>query len=95
MNTYINEISMMMEDAELDSIDLIWERKHQSIQKCGIRYEILAIYKPDDGDTELMLATIPSYEFKLVHLYVGNSWPEQTWKKLTRIVREYIERHES
>lgn len=94
MNTYINEISRMMEDAELDSIDLVWERK-QTIQTKGLRYEILAIYKPDEVDTELMLATIPSYEFKLVHLYVGNSWPEQTWKKLTRIVREYIERHES
>lgn len=94
MNTYINEISKMMKDAELDSVDLVWERK-QTIQTKGLRYEILTIYAPDEGDDELMLATIPSYEFKLVHLYVGNSWPEQTWKKLTRIVREYIERHYS
>lgn len=95
MNTYINEISKMMKSANLDYIDLIYERKKQTIQKGGIRYELLSIYAPDDGDEELMLSTIPSYDWNLVHLYVGESWPERTWEKLTRIVRDYIQRHES
>lgn len=94
MNTYINEISKMMKDANLDCIDLVYERK-QTIQRKGLRFEILNIYAPEEGDDELMLATIPSYDFKLVHLCVGDSWPERTWEKLTKIVREYIRNHES
>lgn len=94
MNTYINEISKMMKDANLGYIDLIYERK-QTIQRKGLRFEILSIFAPDEGDDELMLSTIPSYEWKLVHMYVGNDWPERTWEKLTRIVREYIKNHES
>lgn len=94
MNTYINEISKMMKEANLDSIDLLYERK-VTIQREWLRYEILNIFAPDEGDDELMLTTIPSYDWKLVHMYVGNDWPERTWKKLTRIVREYIRNHES
>ena len=92
MNTYINEISKMMKEAELDSIDLIWERKTKTIQKKGIRFEILTIYAPEEGDSELTLTTIPSYDFKLVHLCVDDTWRESTWNKLMGIVRDYIQR---
>ena len=95
MNTYINEISKMMKDAGLDGIDFLYERRRYTIQAKGIRYEILTIWSPEDGDDELMLTTIPSYGWSLVHLYVGESWPERTWEKLTKIVREYVQSRES
>ena len=88
---YIEQIRKRMEEAGMDSITLLYDHRKTTIQKDGIRYEILDIQKPDEGDTELTLATIPSYGFQLVNLCVDATWRESTWDKLLRIVEKRTE----
>ena len=88
---YIEQIRKRMEEAGMDSITLLYDHRKTTIQKDGISYEILDIQKPDEGDTELTLATIPSYGFRLVHLCVDATWRASTWDKLLRIVEKRTE----
>lgn len=88
---YIEQIRKRMEEAGTDCVTLLYDRRKTTIQKDGIRYEILDIYKPDEGDTELSLATVPSYGFRLVHLCVDATWRESTWDKLLRIAEKRTE----
>ena len=80
-----------MEGAGMDCVTLLYDSRKTTIQKDGIRYEILDIYKPGEGDTELSLATVPSYGFRLVHLRVDATWRKSTWDKLLRIVEKRTE----
>ena len=85
---YISEIRKMMDKAGAESICLVFDKRKTTIQKKGIRYEILEIHKPEEGDTELMLSTIPSYKWGLVYLCLDETWGTSTWDKLLHIVEK-------
>ena len=88
---YLEEIRGMMKRAEINDIDFLWKKRHY-IQKDGLRYEILTIYAPEDGDDELMLSTIPSYGFSLHHLLMNHTWKASSWRHVRDIVKREIEK---
>lgn len=88
---YLEEIRDMMKRAEIDDIDFLWKKRH-FVQRDGIRYEILTIHAPEDGDNEIMLTTIPSYGFSLRHLLMNHTWSTNTWRKVRDIVKREIEK---
>lgn len=92
MKEYIQKIKNLMEEAGLTDIDFLLHRTKPVIQKDGIRYEILTIYAPEEGEEELSLTTIPSYGFCLKHIQVTGDWRKTSWEKLTRIVESEIHR---
>lgn len=84
---HIDEIRERMNRAGMDSLDYFFTRKGRAtIQKDGIKYEILSILAPDDGDTSLVIDAIPSYGFKVVTISVDETWRERTWEKLVSLV---------
>ena len=93
MKTYIQKIKNLMEEAELSDIDFILRRTNPPvIQKDGIKYKILTIYCPEEGDDHIDITTIPYYGFCLKHIQVTSEWRKTSWEKLTRIVESEINR---
>ena len=88
---YLEEIREMMKRAEINDIDFLWKKRHY-IQKDGVRFEILTIHAPEDGDNELMLSAIPSYGFSLRHLLMNRTWSANSWRHVRDIVKRGIEK---
>ena len=51
--TYINEIRETMRENGVLEINFLYHYTKPTIQKDGIKYEILSIVIPDDGETTL------------------------------------------
>ena len=84
---HIDKIRERMNRAGMDSLDYFFTRKARAtIQKDGIKYEILSIFAPEEGDTSLVIDAIPSYGFQVVSISVDDTWRERTWEKLVRLV---------
>lgn len=88
----IDNIRTKMESADINSLDFLTCNTHPSIQKDGIKYEILTIFAPEEGDESIELSVIPSYGFCLKHITVTKDWRSTTWAKLDRIVESEINR---
>ena len=88
----IDNIRTNMESADITSIDFLTRNTHPSIQKDGIKYEILTIFAPEEGDDSIELTVIPSYGFCVKQISVTKDWRSTTWNKLDRIVESEINR---
>lgn len=84
----IEEICNLMNEAGLDSIDFLLYRNKPTIQKEGIKYEILFIEPTDESS--IRLTGIPSYSWCIKDLYMNESWSKNTINKISRIVKEKI-----
>lgn len=89
---YINDIRKRMEEAGADYVDFFYHRNKPIIQKDGIRYEVLSISAPEEGDTNIHLLTIPSYGFMIKDIYVDATWRITTWRKLYTLVDAEVKR---
>ena len=90
METHVDRIGAMMRGAGINSIEFLFRNRKPRIQRDGITYEILSILTPDDGDKELIIGAMPSYAWKLVNLFMDESWRESSWKKIRGIVEREI-----
>lgn len=90
--TYINEIREAMRENGVLEINFLYHYTKPTIQKDGIKYEILSIVIPDDGETTLELTTIPRYDFCLHYLTMDESWRTSSWKHVLDIVETEIKR---
>lgn len=88
----IDKIREKIGELNTDWIQFIYHRNKPFIQKDGIRYEIMTIDTPEEGDTTLRLTCIPSYSFKLVELVMDESWRITSWKKILKVVESEIDR---
>ena len=86
----IDNIRTKMESADITSVDFLTCNTHPSIQKDGIKYEILTIFAPEEGDDSIELTVIPSYGFCVKQISVTKDWRSTTWTKLNRIVESEI-----
>jgi len=84
----IEEICNLMNEAGLDFIDFLIYRNRPTIQKEGIKYEILLIEPIDESS--IHLTGIPSYAWCTKELYMDKSWSKNTINKINRIVKEKI-----
>ena len=84
----IEEICNLMNEAGLDFIDFLIYRNKPTIQKEGIKYEILLIEPIDESN--IHLSAIPICSWGLAELYMDKSWSKNTINKINRIVKEKI-----
>lgn len=85
----INNICKMMAEVGLESVDFFYDKDKPTIQRKGIKYEILSIY-PDEDENHIRLSVIPCYSWTLAELYMDESWNKKTIDKITQIVRKKI-----
>lgn len=88
----IQQIREKMGELGTDCVEFIYHRNKPVIQKDGIRYEIMMIDCPEDGDSTLSLSGIPNYSFRLAHLEMDESWRITSWKKILKVVESEIDR---
>lgn len=82
----IQNICKMIEDAGLTSVDFFYHRIKPTIQKEGIKYEILSIDDNEDG--RIRITGIPNYGWCTKTLYMDETWNKKTIDKITKLVRE-------
>lgn len=82
----IQDICKMMEDAGLPFVDFFYHKIKPTIQKEGIKYEILSIDDNEDG--RIRISGIPNYSWCTQTLYMDETWNKKTIDKITRLVRE-------
>ena len=92
---YFSDIQRMMDEVGIDSVSFIYHRTKPTIQKDGLRYEILTIFYPENEEEGMVLETIPTYDWRLVTLNVDRSWRERSWEHLRDIVEKEIKRMEA
>jgi len=83
----INKIYKMMAEAGLESVDFFFHKNKPTVQRKGIKYEILSIYT-DEDENRIRLSAIPCYSWGLAELYMDESWNKKTIDKVTQLVRE-------
>lgn len=92
---YNQEIREMLKEVGYGStISFFYQPNKPTIQKDGIRYEILEIFVPD-WDYELCIDAVPcpgNGGWKLHHLYVNESWRKSSWKHIRDIVENELKR---
>lgn len=92
---YIDHIAKVMGEAGVEAIDFLYHKVKPIIQKDGIKYEVLMITAPDEGDTSLHICVKPSYEWTTKDLQMDESWKMTTWVKMMRVIESEINRFNS
>lgn len=87
----LERIKKKMEDAGVDSIDFMYHRQRPIITKDYRRYEIYAIFKPEDGEDALTLGVISYSPYRAQDLKIDAKSRKSTWAMLERIVKESID----
>lgn len=88
----MKSIVKLMEEKGIEDLNFLFHRNKPTVQKDGIRYEILSIYSEDgililDG-----VKVYPGYEHKLVPLVVDNTWRKTSINHIKDIVNQEIKR---
>ena len=84
----MKSIAKMMKKREYESLNFLGVKNKPTIQKDGIKYEIISINLLDD-DT-LKLCVIPCHHFQLQYLTVDSTWRKTSINHLKDIVRQRI-----
>lgn len=88
----LERIKKKMEDAGVDCIDFMYHRQHPIITKDYRRYEIYAIFKPEDGEDALTLGVISYSPYRAQDLKIDAKSRKSTWAMLERIVEKNLAR---
>ena len=91
---YINEIREMMEGAGLTGLTFVYHYNKPTIQKDGIKYEILGIYAPEEGEATIDLDAKPNYEWVLKNLTMDRTWRASSWRHIRDVVKNELKRLE-
>ena len=92
MKTIIN----LMEEKGITELHFIFHKNKPTVQKDGIKYEIISIYLEDvDGIEEKLIfldgiKVYPCYEYKLIPLLVDNTWRKTSINHIENIVKQEI-----
>jgi len=89
---YINEIREMMEGAGFADLTFVYHHNKPTIQKDGIKYEILGIYAPLEGEETIDLDAIPNYGWVLKTLTMDRTWRASSWRHIRDMVKNEIKR---
>ena len=80
----------MMNEAGAEYLSFLFHNTRPTIQKDGLKYEILDLFAPEPGDTCLSLSTIAPWGFSLHTLTIDGTARKSTWDALARLVRREI-----
>lgn len=80
-----------MGEAGVDEIGFTHLRNKPIITRDYRRLEILAIFKPEDGEDELTMAVISYSPYRVEELKIGDRSRKATWAMLERIIKESID----
>lgn len=86
----VQDISTLIADAGLDSIDFFGCRNHPTIERDYTTYEIWSIIPEEDGTITLSTIPVDPWTGKVEDLTLDSSWRMPTIEKVKRIVEKRL-----